>query len=905
MYKSIFSRRITASLAGAAALFMLAAPSQAAPGDLDPGFTSIYPGVEIPEHSLAIQPDGKSLLASNGTIQRLQLDGTLDTSFSCAFSYSGGSTHIGVVVQGDKILIFGQISSVNGTSVSKIARLFSDGSLDTTFAPTFNAGVYDVMPQPDGKYVVAGGFTTVNSASATAIVKLNSDGTTDSTFSSPFTGTYVSLLARQSDGKILASGNLTLPSPYFSASRIVRLNTDGSVHAVGPVVTGGEVRALSIQPDGNILLGGSFTQIGSTVVNQLAQLDTTLAPTAFDANLTGRGVTSITLQSNGKILVGGSISDVDGNTVNNLTRLNADGTFDNTLTPAVGVPAYDSIHGMGLQTDGKIVVTGDFIAVNSTLMPQVARLENNAATMTLSANVGVTQLTWTLGGTAPVVQDVKFQASQNGGNNWTDLGAGTFTSGAWTITVPAQPSSVFRCVAASQNTGSSGLNEVTDEVAYNAYYPGQLDTGFDPNASLGVYASAQQADGKIVIGGIFTQVGGVSHPRLARVNLDGSLDSSFNPSVSSDVHAIVLQPDGKIVISGEFTQVNGVTRNRIARLNNDGTLDTSFTTSVSSQVLALALQLDGKILIGGDFTQVNSVTRNRIARLNSDGTLDTGFDPNASSHVRSIALQTDGKIVVGGVFTQMGGVSHARLARLNSDGTLDSSFNPTANDIVLAVFVQADGEIVIGGVFSSVSGSARANLARLNADGTLDSTGFLFGPNNDVYGITQQADGKTCIYGHFTSMNTISRGYVSRLNTGGFVDFTFSATASNYVYTGLLQADGELVLGGLFTAVGGTTRNRVARYRNDVPDQKLSRVGVSHVQWLRGGSLPEAVGVWFDVSTDGGSTWSNLGTGNRISGGWDLSGLTLPTSGKLRARAITRGGKLSSSSGICEVITDF
>ncbi len=104
-----------------------------------------------------------------------------------------------------------------------------------------------------------------------------------------------------------------------------------------------------------------------------------------------------------------------------------------------------------------------------------------------------------------------------------------------------------------------------------------LDTAFNPDANARVWTTAVQPDGKIIIGGLFTTVGGVTRNRIARVNADGSLDTAFNPDVggsSSSVLAIAVQPDGKIIIGGFFTAVSGVTRNFIARLNADGSLDT-------------------------------------------------------------------------------------------------------------------------------------------------------------------------------------------------------------------------------------------------------------------------------------------------------------------------------------------
>src|SRR5438309_1203319 len=122
----------------------------------------------------------------------------------------------------------------------------------------------------------------------------------------------------------------------------------------------------------------------------------------------------------------------------------------------------------------------------------------------------------------------------------------------------------------------------------------------------------------------------------AVVHGQSALDG-FDPNASSSVYATAVQADGKILAGGQFTSIGGQTRNRIARLNPDGTLDTAFDPNANAPVNAIAVQADGKILVGGDFTNIGGQTRNRIARLNSDGTLDTTFDPNASGgSVRSL-----------------------------------------------------------------------------------------------------------------------------------------------------------------------------------------------------------------------------------------------------------------------------
>src|SRR5438874_9672654 len=126
------------------------------------------------------------------------------------------------------------------------------------------------------------------------------------------------------------------------------------------------------------------------------------------------------------------------------------------------------------------------------------------------------------------------------------------------------------------------------------------------------------------------------------------LIDSFDPNANNEVRVLAVQADGKILVGGFFTVIGGQTRNRIARVNPDGSLDTTFDPNANGEVSALAVQADGRILVGGTFSSIGGQTRNRIARVNPDGSLDTSFDPNANRDVTAVAVQADGKILVGG-----------------------------------------------------------------------------------------------------------------------------------------------------------------------------------------------------------------------------------------------------------------
>src|SRR5437870_2283384 len=192
----------------------------------------------------------------------------------------------------------------------------------------------------------------------------------------------------------------------------------------------------------------------------------------------------------------------------------------------------------------------------------------------------------------------------------------TFTAGfdGDVFSIQVQPDARLLVTGFFSKAGSASRRGV---VRLNAN--GSLDTSFNPGAgpNKGVSVIALQSDGRILIGGTFATFNGISRARVARLNADGSLDSTFDPGAgpNTSVVALSLQPDGKILIGGDFTAIGGVTRNYIARLNADGSLDTSFQPNIAltyGGVLALKTEVDGKCLVCGECTMADGVSRKNL-----------------------------------------------------------------------------------------------------------------------------------------------------------------------------------------------------------------------------------------------------------------------------------------------------
>lgn len=306
-------------------------------------------------------------------------------------------------------------------------------------------------------------------------------------------------------------------------------------------------------------------------------------------------------------------------------------------------------------------------------------------------------------------------------------------------------------------------------------------------------AVALQNDGKIVVAG----VAGESSDRdfmLARFNVDGSLDTDFgNQGVvevgfrlerPDEATAVAIQPDGKIVVGGMHSDIG--TGFAVARLNRDGSPDQTFgargwvvsgyaPSPLLSTVGGVALQQDGRIVIAGSTVRSGMPEDFGLARLKPDGTLDTSFDgdgrvitdfgPGNQDQAFGIAVQKDGKIIAAGGTESAAAGAHFALARYLKNGRLDPAFDqdgrvttgPGAAGGARALAIQQDGKIVATGAAtaegSRVQGFA---LARYRRNGSLDprfgAAGVAleeFGGPGGARSVALQRDGRIVAVGSF------------------------------------------------------------------------------------------------------------------------------------------------------------
>ena len=465
---------------------------------------------------------------------------------------------------------------------------------------------------------------------------------------------------------------------------------------------------------------------------------------------------------------------------------------------------------------------------------------------------------------------------------------------------PAGPRSSWLSIGLSAIPGPALVFLLLTFVA-SAY--SQSPDGFNPGANNSVLGLAVQADGKVVLSGSFTVLGGTTASYLSRLNADGSVDTAFNASPDGPVNCVAVQPDGKVLAGGAFTALGGLGCKCLGRLNADGSLDTTFNAGVndSGYVYSLALQLDGKLLVAGGFSQLGGLPCSHVGRMNPNGTLDTNFNSGADSPVLSLAIQPDGKVLAGGVFTELAGQACAGLGRLNTNGTLDTNFVGTADSAVNCLALQPDGKVLVGGNFTTLAGSPCAYLGRLNTDGTLDE-GFYGSADGPVNSLAVQADGRILVGGSFATVSGQPCTNFGRISADGFiVDTTVSPAPDQRVLAVAIQGDGNILLSGDFQTLFGQWRNHIGRLTNTLPATQSLTFVSGIATWLRGSASPEVWNTTFDFTTNG-TNWTSLGSGTRISGGWQVAAFAAPANASIRARGYLSSGRYNGSASFVETI---
>jgi len=865
------------------------------------------------------------------SIARLNSDGTLDTTFNPAPGVSAAKRGangpvLAITVQTDgKIVLGGDFGEYNGITRRGITRLNADGGNDPTinFGTGANGSVAALAVQPDPKIILAGGFTEYDGQPRLRLARINGGSIAGSgrfefarsTFVASESGTNVLITVRRVGG---TAGSVTMnystqPDPSVSGDSVATPGQDyGSVSGTVTFAEG-ETQATFKVPilDDTVVeneeifdvtltdLPGEPSRVGDVptarvvIVSDDSEIFFT-APSYSVGESIPSGEASITIARVGSVAVpatvdlrtsdGTAIAGVDYTSLTN-TVVFAVGESQRTIPikiiPDLLVEGNEFLNlTLSNPSSGAVIRGGGGSAtltiVDDDSAPGEIRFQRPSYSVregTLLAQVAVIRTNGTSG---TVTVEYSTQAiSATPDQDYTDVrGILTFNDGESLkyIEVPIsdddliENNEVIAVTLANVSNGAAlGLKDAMLTIIDDDLGSGSLDTDFDPGVGANGPIRAIEYDGRqhLLIGGDFTAFNNdTNRNRVARLLLTGAIDASFstNNRPNGGVASLALQPDNKILIGGSFSTVQGQVENKVARLQQEGALDTSFALrlGLNAQVSTIALQPDNKILIGGVFTMADAAIYRHITRINSGGTVDVTFDPGsgADRDVNTIVLQSDNRILVGGAFGTFNGIGAGRIVRLLSDGSVDTSFHTGTGfsradgraAVVYDILLLSNGRILVAGDFTSYNGVPRQGIAMLDINGALQSFGSsLQSVNGAIRTIGLQhtdrnSDEKIIIGGDFTSVDGTPRNRLARLDATGKFDPSFDpGDGANDSVLGIFVQpwDGRVVVVGAFTEFNNNPNLRgIARLNNDkgfVPPPVQNEIVIGNVSLAAGG----------------------------------------------------------------------
>jgi len=295
---------------------------------------------------------------------------------------------------------------------------------------------------------------------------------------------------------------------------------------------------------------------------------------------------------------------------------------------------------------------------------------------------------------------------------------------------------------------------------------------------------------------------------------NGSAYESLITGLNGNVYCMAEGPDGKIYVGGNFTNAGGIANaDYLARWNpvtEAWEAVVSIPEDPATRVLAMAFDANGDLYVGGRFENLGSSAGKYIVKItNISGTptirlLGTGLNNNCWQ----LAVAPNGDLYAGGEFTLAGGVANtARIAKWN--GTVWTPLSTGLNNAVTALAFAPNGELYIGGLFTN---AAYPYLCKWNG-----SAFSVVGTNTDiggsVYSLAFDANGYLYVGGGFTNAGGIANAdYIARWGGGHWE--ALGSGVNNTVW-GLAVDSGKVYASGAFTTAGGLTlTDRVAVWSN-------------------------------------------------------------------------------------------
>lgn len=750
-------------------------------GTLKPGANGSF---DARQFRMGTAPDGRPVFRPANTV------GAGDERWADGFNLPNGASGIvrAVVRSGNDIYIGGDFTAVGNVAANYVAKWNGTAwsSLGTGAANGMNYAVHALAVASNGTVYAGGSFTRAGGVAANHVARWN--GTAWSSLGAGISGgnSLVATLAVAGNGDVYAGGDFT-QAGGSSAYNIARWN--GAWSSLGTGAANGmndAVNALAVAGNGDVYVGGDFTQAGGIVGTVAATGIAKWSGTAWSSlgtgitNGVGGRVYALALASNGDLYVGGYFSQAGPGWASNVARWS--GTTWSSLGTGADEGVNYAVYALALAGNGEVYVGGYFSQAGGTAASQVAHWDGTTwSSLGAGGADGVDSAVYALAvaGNGSVYAGGEFtqaggaaanRVARWSGTAWSSLGTvfGNGVNGPVAVLAVAGNGDVYVGGSFTQ-AGGAAANRVArwDGTAWSS-----LGAGVTNGLNGNVVALAVASNGAVYVGGSFTQAGGTAANRVACWN--GTAWSSlgtgfgFGSGVTFPVVALAVAPNGDVYAGGSFTQAGGIAANYIARWNGTtwSSLGTGTTNGMSARVYSLAVSSSGDLYAGGEFMQAGGVAANHVARWNgttwsSLGTgtgAGTGTANGVDGRVHALAVASNGDVYVGGDLMGAGGILANRVAKWN--GTVWRSLGPGpsngVNNNVYALALSSAGDVYIGGAFTWAGGPTNVTNYVVKWNGTsMSSLGT--GLNSMVSGLATGLSGQLYAGGTFTATSDYTK----------------------------------------------------------------------------------------------------------------------------------------------------
>jgi hypothetical protein len=598
----------------------------------------------------------------------------------------------------------------NYSTVSNLAHIKSDASVDLTFAPIPNGEVNTLILYGSSLYV-GGAFTTIKSLANNYVAKLDKN-TGDPLFWNANCNNVVRTMQLFQDQLIIGGDFSTLGGQarsYLGAvdTTFVQANAwipnpNAAVYKVfvngSKVYVGGDFTSIAgvsksrgagfslpaFTTDGydfgangrihdfafhnNVLYtAGTFTTIGGATRNYLAGLNHLNAvANSFNANADGivRAITVL----NGNIIVGGDFSTIGGTARSRIASLNPTTAVANTWNPNVIGLKGTTYNVLTLATQGtNIYAGGNFWSVGASVRNNIAAVDAISGSL-LPIDINANN----------IVRSIQSDATN------------VYIGGDFTTV-----------------NGSVLKNKIAQINALSG-----IATGWNPNADGNVHSLALTGV-NLYVGGAFNNIGGAARSKIAHISAVTGGASALNPSANGNVNALAVRND-TLFIGGAFTTIGGQARNRVAMYNLTSSTILASDVNANNDVNAIAVN-GSKVYVGGSFTNVGSVTTGGLAEFdlttNSVTSLNTSLI--VSSTVNSLAT-SDSSVYLGGSFQYPNnGQAITNAATLKTLSNRLGYWMPQADDVIRAIYLSSN-KVYLGGRFKTIQSRYQPHFASVD-----------------------------------------------------------------------------------------------------------------------------------------------------------------------------------------------